>query len=213
MGHSESIPLAGLRQLLTRPVSKAAGPGRDLCGAPLTDDHRHVVDARARRLLCACGACLAARHPASLEGDDRQRLRLVPSCDGHRPGMTITAEQWDALDIPVDLVFFFLNSAAGRPVACYPGPAGATEAVLTLDAWTSLAAANSWMHSLVPDVEALLVRRVGATYTGVVIPIDRCYELAGRIRTAWTGIRGGDEVPRVIDRFFAGVAGVTREAS
>lgn len=127
--------------------------------------------------------------------------------------MTIAAERWDALDIPVDLVFFFLNSAAGRPVACYPGPAGATESVLTLDAWTLLADATPWMHSLAPDVEALLVRRVGAAYTGVVIPIDRCYELAGRIRTAWTGIRGGDEVQRVIDRFFAGLTGFAREAS
>jgi len=120
--------------------------------------------------------------------------------------MPIAADQWDALDIPVGLVFFFVNSASGRPVACYPGPAGATESILSLDAWSSLVTANPWIDSLAPDVEALLVRRVDGAYPAFVVPIDRCYELAGRIRTAWSGIRGGDEVQQVIARFFAGLA-------
>jgi hypothetical protein len=206
MVRTGAVPLGALRQLLARPVAPATEQRCELCGAPLADDHRHVVDARARRLLCACTRCLSARPQPARDGDDDQRLRPVPSRQGHRLSMNIAADQWDALDIPVDLVFFFVNSSAGRPVACYPGPAGATESVLSLDAWQALVAANPWIDALAADVEALLVRRVDDRYVGVLVPIDRCYELAGRIRIAWSGIRGGDEVQRVIERFFAGLA-------
>jgi hypothetical protein len=203
MNHTGSLPLAALRQLLTRPVA-AVEQRCDLCGEPLAAAHRHLVDARARRLLCVCGTCLAARDE-SADAFDGSRLRPVPPTDQYRPSFTIDREQWEALDIPVDLVFLFLNSSSGRPVACYPGPAGTTESVLTLDAWSSLVGANLWIESLVPDLEALLVRRVDGAYSAVVVPIDRCYELAGRIRSAWSGMRGGDEVPLVIERFFAGL--------
>ena len=195
-----SLPLAALRQLLTRPVAAVVEQRCDLCRETLADDHRHLFDARARHLLCVCGTCLAARE-GSASGVDGSALRPVPRSDQHRP-FTIDREQWEALDSPVDLVFFFLNSSSGRPVACYPGPAGVTESVLSLDAWSSLVAANLWIESLAPDVEAVLVRRINGAYSAVVVPIDRCYALAGLIRTAWSGMRGGDEVHRVIERFF-----------
>jgi hypothetical protein len=34
------------------------------------------------------------------------------------------------------------------------------------------------------------------------VPIDVCYELVGRIRRAWRGFQGGDDVMREIDLFF-----------
>ena len=37
----------------------------------------------------------------------------------------------------------------------------------------------------------------------LIVPIDACYELVGRIRRAWRGFTGGDEVWLEIDRFFA----------
>ena len=213
MDQTGSLPLAALRQLLMRPVSAAVEQRCDLCGEPLADDHRHLVDARARRLLCACGTCLAAREGSASGADGGSWLRPVPTSDQHRPFLTIDADQWEALDIPVDLVFFFVNSAAGRAVACYPGPAGVTESVLSLDAWSSLVATNLWIESLAPDVEAVLVRRVNGAYSAVVVPIDRCYALAGLIRTAWSGMRGGDEVHRVIERFFSALVHTCGEPS
>lgn len=116
--------------------------------------------------------------------------------------MIISPEQWDTLDIPVDLAFVFVNSLAGRPVACYPGPAGAIESTLTLDAWWPLVESHPWIGSLAPDVEAVLVRRVDGAYRCFIVPIDRCYELAGRIRRAWAGLAGGDEVRRLVQQFF-----------
>ena len=59
-----------------------------------------------------------------------------------------------------------------------------------------------------PDVEALLVNRVGhprrtgcAIYS--MVPIDECYKLVGLIRTHWKGFGGGTEVWQEIEKFFA----------
>jgi hypothetical protein len=37
------------------------------------------------------------------------------------------------------------------------------------------------------------------------VPIDRCYELVGRMRRHWRGFDGGDEVRAQIEVFFAGL--------
>ena len=57
--------------------------------------------------------------------------------------------------------------------------------------------ANPVLESLEPDVEALLVNRVGhareasaAEY--YIAPIDACYQLVGLIRVHWRGLSGGD---------------------
>jgi hypothetical protein len=43
----------------------------------------------------------------------------------------------------------------------------------------------------------------GDTVDALIVPIDACYELVGRIRRAWRGFQGGDDVWREIDEFFA----------
>lgn len=159
----------------------------------MSDEHRHIVDIRTRRLLCVCMMCGTSDGP----------YRAVPSRYVHLPSMKITHAQWDALAIPVDLAFFLFNSDLDRTVACYPGPAGAAESLLPLEAWPALVDANPWIQALAPDVEALLVRRTGEEYVCFLVPVDACYELVGRIRTGWTGLGGGDRVRREIDRFFA----------
>ena len=53
------------------------------------------------------------------------------------------------------------------------------------------------------DVEALLVRRTATDLTALIVPIDICYELVGVVRVAWRGLRGGDELWRHVDQFFA----------
>ena len=42
-----------------------------------------------------------------------------------------------------------------------------------------------------PDVEALLVNRVGAVREYFIVPIDECYKLVGLIRLHWRGLSGG----------------------
>ena len=52
----------------------------------------------------------------------------------------ISDAEWDSLLIPINLAFFFENSLNSRVGALYPSPAGATESLLPLEAWTSIRA-------------------------------------------------------------------------
>ncbi|HEX2166681.1 MAG TPA: DUF5947 family protein [Longimicrobiales bacterium] len=185
--------VATLRQLLE--PAEAPRQRCELCDAPLSDEHGHLVDTRSRRLLCACRMCATAGG----------RYRAVPTRYVRLPRMALSLTDWEAIGIPVDLAFFFFNSDLGRVVACYPGPMGAAESLLPLDAWPALAERIPWIGTLAPDVEALLVRRAADEYAAFIVPIDVCYELGGRIRRAWTGFGGGATAQRAIDEFFATV--------
>lgn len=167
----------------------------ELCGTLVAAVHAHVVDTARRQLLCACATCstVGGRYP------------LVPSRYVHTPDMTMTPEEWDTLGVPVGVAFFVRSSALDRVVACYPGPAGVAESLLSLDTWPDMAASRPWMRDVAADVEALLVRRFAGEYRFFIVPIDACYELAGRIRNGWTGLSGGALIDAEIDRFFQSV--------
>ena len=66
-----------------------------------------------------------------------------------------------------------------------------------------------------PDVEAVLLCRDShaseAEY--FIVPIDVCYELAGRMRMLWKGFDGGSEARASIEEFLAGVRKHARDAS
>jgi hypothetical protein len=115
----------------------------------------------------------------------------------------MTDAEWESLRIPIGLAFFVNSSTEGRIVAMYPGPAGPTESLLTLDAWNGVAGRNAALSAMEPDVEALLVNRVGAARDCFLAPVDRCYELCGILRLHWRGFSGGEEVWREIHAFFA----------
>jgi hypothetical protein len=111
--------------------------------------------------------------------------------------------EWDALRLPIGMAFLFHSTPDGRPIALYPGPAGATESLLTLDAWVQLVASNPVLAGLEPDVEALLVNRIEGAREYYRVPIDCCFALVGLIRTRWRGLSGGAEAWEAIDHFFA----------
>ena len=73
------------------------------------------------------------------------------------PASSWTTSPGSELRIPVDMAFFFRNSAAGRVMAFYPSPMGPTESLLELSTWDELERANPVLLELEPDVEALLV--------------------------------------------------------
>jgi hypothetical protein len=110
--------------------------------------------------------------------------------------------QWAALEIPVSIAFFCRSTAAGKTVAFYPSPTGATESALPLTAWEALADLNPVLREMQLDVETLLIRKDRQATEVYLIPIDVCYSLVGRIRAHWRGISGGQEVRRQIDGFF-----------
>jgi hypothetical protein len=67
---------------------------------------------------------------------------------------------------------------------------------------------NPVLTELEPDVEALLVNRVGqasesSTAEYYFAPIDECFRLVGLIRMSWKGLSGGTEVWVEISRFFS----------
>ncbi len=61
------------------------------------------------------------------------------------------------------------------------------------------------LTELEPDVEALLVNRVGQAREFFRVPIDECYRLVGIIRSNWRGLSGGAEVWTAIEAFRAGL--------
>ena len=171
----------------------------EFCSAVIAEAHGHVVDVRQRSLLCACRACyLLFRH----DGAGGGRFRAIP--DRYvRVATAASDEAWDPLHIPSGLAFFFTAGATGRTMGVYPSPAGATESELTLDAWHDAVELIPQLASLSPDVEALLVRRTEDTIDALIVPIDACYELVGRIRRCWRSVHAGDEIQREVDAFFA----------
>ena len=199
------------RQPVTGGPADHAGLGAaapcDLCGEPLGARHGHLVDVRAQALRCVCRACAILFDREAAGG---HHYRLVPERVRLLEDFRITDLDWVALRIPVDLAFFFESSAAGRVVALYPGPMGATESLLELEHWERLVAENPVLAEMEPDVEALLVDRTGGNRDGWLVPIDACYELVGLIRTRWKGLAGGQEAWEAIRSFFEGLRRRTR---
>ena len=127
------------------------------------------------------------------------------------PSSVFSEAQWDELQIPVGIAFFFFNPSLDRIVAFYPSPAGAMESLLPLQTWDAVVQAHPPLTSLVPDVEALLVYKKDAGCESYVVPIDACYELVGRIRRHWKGFDGGETAWQAINTFFAGVRARSEE--
>ena len=201
----------------------------EMCREVLSERHGHVVDLERRSLACTCRACyLLFTHEGAAGG----RYRAVPEHVYHDPGRPLTDADWNELQIPVAMAFFFYNSALDRVVAGYPSPGGATECELDLAAWDRLAAAYPLLGALAPDVEAILVNRVGPggndppqtppavplrggpsprtplappTYELFLIPVDECYSLVGELRMKWQGFDGGAEARAALATFMNGL--------
>jgi hypothetical protein len=185
-----------------RPASPKEEPREqcELCGRPLAAEHRHVLDLENRNLLCACRACALLFDRRAAGGG---HWRLVPERRLRLDDFRMPDDQWERLQIPVDMAFFFHNTGAGRVMAYYPSPMGPTESQLELEAWNELEAANEILGSLEPDVEALLVNRARGERRTWLVPIEDCYALVAVIRTHWRGFSGGREVWQQLERFYS----------
>jgi hypothetical protein len=203
----------------------------EMCTARINEQlHSHVVHLENRSLLCTCRPCALL---FTERGAGRGRYRAVPDRYLRDPSFTMTEMQWDELQIPVRMAFFFHNSDLERPLAFYPSPAGATESLLPMDAWRDGLGASALAAQLEFDVEALLLRKKGtersasgtsidtersASGTSIdtateclLVPIDVCYELVGLVRMHWKGFDGGSEAWQRIDGFFADLAEKARD--
>jgi hypothetical protein len=199
-------PLAVLQRIReTRPRDlPRAGKTCELCAEPIADEHGHLVDLQTRHLMCACRGCYLL---FASDGSGGGHFKSVPERYLSFPEFSLSPGQWDSLQIPVSVAFFFYNSSLERVAAFYPGPAGATESELPLETWTEVVQANPLLETLQPDVEAFLVRSNprGRSTECYIVPIDTCYELVGHLRRLWRGFDGGAEANAKLDTFFEGV--------
>jgi hypothetical protein len=169
----------------------------ELCGAGLGSEHAHLVELAVRRLLCCCDAC------ALLIGSQQEgRCRRVTPRLERLPDFRLTAGRWASLSVPVNLAFFCSSTHVGQVIAMYPSPAGLIEEAVPTEAWEALVAENPSLCDLEPDVEALLVNRIGGASEYYRASLDRCYELVGLVRKHWQGFSGGSDVWQHVERFF-----------
>ena len=169
--------LRSLRRIAEPKPQRPEAPAEErceFCGVDNGDRHGHVADVAQHRLLCVCRPCYLLFAPQGAGGG---RYRGVGEDVRRVADLRVTASQWDGLKIPVDLVFFFRQTGVDHLLAFYPGPGGATESLLDLDAWGDLVTDNPVLDSTDEDVEAVLLRRLGDEFRCYLVPIDVCYEL------------------------------------
>jgi hypothetical protein len=190
-----------LRQFARKPQRRVEQC--ELCSLELHSEHSHLIDLTQRKLLCACDACALL-----FSGRAGSKFKRVPRDVRRLANFRMSDAEWEGLLIPINLAFFFESSLNSRVSALYPSPAGATESLLPLEAWSGIVQSNPALRLLEPDVEALLVNRVGQSRGAspaeyYIVPIDACYKLVGLIRIHWRGLSGGTEVWQEIGNFFA----------
>ena len=197
MSPNADAPLASLRRFVRErePAERC-----ELCseGLPPHPHHEHLLEPNSRQLLCSCTPC-ALLFPAEAQKKFRRVSRRIL----YLADFDMSDSMWDSLAIPVNMAFLHTSIPSGELHAYYPSPAGATESLLTLEGWSELVGTNPLLATLEPDVEALLIHRVGDARDYYVAPIDRCYELGGLLRVYWRGLSGGTDVWQRVGEFFA----------
>jgi hypothetical protein len=193
-------PLATLRRLAP---SRAPAEQCEFCSLPLGQGHRHLLELAGQKIICACDPC--ALRFENVVG----RWKLIPRDARLLPSFQMADATWEGFALPINLAFFFHSTRAGKMVALYPSPAGATESLLPLSSWQTLERDNPCLLRMERDVEALLVHRLGEARECYLAPIDVCYELVGIIRLRWRGLSGGDKVWEELRNFFARLKGQT----
>jgi hypothetical protein len=200
MGFDQAF--AVLRQFTRTRSASRAEEHCELCSAGLSRAHPHLVEIASRQILCACDACAML-----FDGMEKAKYKRVSRSAQFLQDFEMSDGQWESLLIPINLAFLFRSSLEQRIVALYPSPAGAIESLLPLEAWADITENNPTLHRMSPDIEALLVNRVGHAHglgqaEYYIAPIDECYKLVGLIRSNWKGLSGGTEVWTEVAQFF-----------
>src|ERR1700741_925009 len=109
----------------------------ELCSAGLSPNHRHLLEISNSRIVCTCDPC-ALRFQDDVGG----HFTLIPRDIWDLPQFSLSDLEWENLALPINLAFFFYSSPEKKMKAFYPSPAGATESLVPLAAWNSLAERN-----------------------------------------------------------------------
>jgi hypothetical protein len=174
IGAQAHATLAALRRF-ARP--EPAAVRCDLCAATLLEPHDHLLDVQSRRLACACLPC-SMLFPSHTGGV----YRRIVSCQVPLPGIVLDDPRWNALGIPVRLVFIVASAVHGRVFALYPNAAGLSETVIASAAWDAFVSAYPVLAEIEPDVQGLLVDGISDECQCFRASIDVCHRLAGLMR-------------------------------
>ena len=93
-----------------------AGERCEMCSEAIADEHQHVVNLEGRQLMCVCRGCYLLFTDTHAE----LRYRSIPDRYLSFSDFVLGRREWEMLQIPVGLAFFFRNSDLGRTVAFYP---------------------------------------------------------------------------------------------
>ncbi|BBX51792.1 DUF5947 family protein [Mycolicibacterium poriferae] len=192
--------MTGSAPALRRILGRRAPPGHgaellhcELCGAPVADMHRHLLDERSGAPLCVCHPCTVLFDRPAAGGD---HYRLIPD---RRVRMAPFPTK--GLGVPVGLAYL-VAQPDGVVVANYPNPLGSTHYEVEPQQWRDVVGQRPELDGLAPTVEAVLINTVHGAEQHWIVPIDDCYRLVAIIRTHWRGLSGGNEVWPAIDAFF-----------
>lgn len=169
----------------------------ELCGAEIAGEHPHMLRRASGQIVCSCDACailFCGQHGAKFLRVPKRILRLE--------SFAFSEAEWDAMTLPIHMAFF-LRGCHDESKALYPSPAGVMESMIELRPWPELTRSDAALASVEPEVEALLVNRIGDESAYFIVPLDTAYRLVGLIRTKWRGLSGGAEVWQAIAEFFS----------
>jgi hypothetical protein len=190
-----SAVLGKLRAFVTgtAPVNEC-----ELCAESIGSEHEHLLEPDARRVFCACQAC------AGLFVREQQRpgpryLRVERRA-ARLHELDIDDVCWTDLGVPVGLAFFTTRRRSAEVVATFPGRAGIIESFVPLKAWSELERRYPLLQRMLPDVEALLVRRSSRHRDYFLVSIDHGYELSDLLRVSEAPLSSPELA--VVQRFF-----------
>jgi hypothetical protein len=154
----------------------------ELCADVISVEHEHLLEPEARRVLCACAACAQLLS----QEQERQGARYlrVERRAARLDELSIDDGTWSDLGVTAGLAFFTMRSKTGEVVATFPGRAGIVESFVPLKTWSELERRFPVLKGILPDVEALLVRRSSRHQDYLQVSIDHCYELSGLLRSS-----------------------------
>jgi hypothetical protein len=193
----ESAPTEALEALRRFTRARPNTERCDLCGAEIVGDHPHLLNRASHQIACSCNACailFCGQQAAKFLRVPRRMLKLED--------FAFSEAEWDAMTLPIHMAFF-VRGHADESTALYPSPAGVMESLIELPPWPDLTRSHSLLASVEPEVETLLVNRIGNQRAYFIVPVDAAYRLVGLIRTKWRGLSGGAEVWQAITDFFS----------
>ena len=208
-GQRSASPLSALRRIATRPPPDPDVETCDMCAEVIGEDHPHVVDIESRQLMCTCRGCmlLFTAETAHL------RYRAVPDRYLSFPDFDAVRGRLGRARHPGRSGVLLLQFGSRAPGRLLSGSGGRDR----VGARPGRLVRRAWPPTRSSTCSPMTSRRCSSADPTMIIkpqcflvPIDACYEFAGRLRQVWRGFDGGQDARAEIAGFFARVSARSR---